>query len=70
MTDPEVFTNDLIDRAVERMRAGMKPATAVASLLSAAMALSDRLVGPAATQLMLELAAQTHRGRAAAEGAA
>lgn len=61
MTKPEVFTDNLIDLAVERMRAGMQPATVVASLVAAATVICDQLAGADATRLMLEMAAQLHQ---------
>lgn len=70
MTEAETFTDDLIDRAVERIRAGMAPTAVIASLIAAAAGISDQLAGPDATRLVLLLAAQTHRGRTAPEGAA
>lgn len=60
MTEAEVFTDNLVAQAVERIRAGMAPTSVIASLIAAATGLSDQLAGPDVTRLVLLLAAQTH----------
>lgn len=69
MTGSEAFTDSLVAQAVERIRGGMAPTSAIASLIAAATGISDQLAGPDATRLVLLLAAQTHRSRASSGSA-